>query len=369
MEAKIPSLKDLAVREFKPEALLNIVLWDLKRQPELSRCTPESILYCIKFAVQHGLEIGGTVGHLHMVPFGNVATPIIGYKGVVAVLTDPKRGNLRSIQARPIYEKDGFKCNYTTNGIDFEHIPRYAEDRGEMIGVWSAFRDQDDKLLHVEVMTRAEVDKVRKSSKAANAGPWVTWYEEKAKVTVVKRGAKYIPIGHGAAQVLADADEIEFGRGPAIDVTDESEVESAPTKTEEIKERLKTKAIPKPDPKREEFEDADRQLAKNPMPEREPWPEREPEPEPQAEPQAEPQPTGKPGVPNGPGRPSAQHIANMREKVEEHLAVMNEEAEYTIQRWAAGTGKPRSWNWRIHSTKGDLETILALLQEEVTLTQ
>lgn len=337
LESKIPSLRDLAIREFKPEALLTVALWDLKRQPELAQCTPESILYCIKFAVQHGLELGGTVGHLHMVPFGKVATPIVGYKGVVAVLTDPKRGNLRSVSARPIYEKDGFKCNYTTDGIDFEHKPLYSEARGEMIGVWAAFRDQDDKLLHVEVMTRAEVDKIRKSSKAANATPWVTWYEEKAKVCAVKRGAKYIPIGHNAAQMIAEADEIEFGKG-AVDVTSDAEVETVPTKTEGIKEKLKAKGTSKP------------VVTPPPAPEPDPFEEAIAEDEDEAE------------VP-----PEAKYRLDLAERVEEQLAIMDN-GEYEIAEWAKGNGKPKNWNWKLHSNKGDLEKILALLQE-VTLTQ
>jgi len=314
----------------------------LKRQPELAKCTPESILYCIKYAVQHGLELGGTVGQLHMVAFGNQATPIIGYKGVVALLT---RKTLRSVEARVVYDKDEFRCSYVTSGIDFVHTPKLSDDRGPMIGVYARYFDKEGVLIHVEVMTRSEVDKVRKSSKASNSGPWVTWYEEQAKKTVAKRGAKYIPLEPETTMAIAEADEIEFSKNPPIDVTDEAEVETVATKTEEVKNALKSKpkkaAPPPPEP---EVVPSEEEPEEVPIDEYVPPPEEE-------------------------IKPTGVHLADLRERVEEMIAVLpdDEDGEMLIAQWARGTGKPKNWHWKQHSTRGDLEKITALLEEQKLL--
>lgn len=43
-------------------------------------------------------------------------------------------------------------------------------------------------------MSKADVDKVRATSKASGNGPWVTHYEEMAKKTVIRRLFKYLPV-------------------------------------------------------------------------------------------------------------------------------------------------------------------------------
>ena len=53
------------------------------------------------------------------------------------------------------------------------------------------FKDGTKKY---EVMSKKEVDDIRKRSRAGQSGPWVTDYEEMAKKTVFKRLSKWLPV-------------------------------------------------------------------------------------------------------------------------------------------------------------------------------
>ena len=56
-------------------------------------------------------------------------------------------------------------------------------------------------------MSKDEVDAVRKRSRAANNGPWVTDYGEMAKKTVFKRLSKWLPVTPELQEAIAKDDE------------------------------------------------------------------------------------------------------------------------------------------------------------------
>ena len=82
---------------------------------------------------------------------------------------------------------------------------------------------------------QAQVDQIRKRSKASGNGPWVTDYDEMARKTAVRRLCKYLPLSVEMAEALEAEDRAEFG-APAevIDIP----AEQPPTKTTKIKAQL-----------------------------------------------------------------------------------------------------------------------------------
>jgi hypothetical protein len=63
--------------------------------------------------------------------------------------------------------------------------------------------------MQFELISRAELDKVRASSAAGSGGPWAQWYDEMARKTVVRRLCKYLPYSpelEHAVRVATDAD-------------------------------------------------------------------------------------------------------------------------------------------------------------------
>ena len=61
------------------------------------------------------------------------------------------------------------------------------------------------KLL--EVMNLEEIEQVRKVSRAANNGPWVAWWSEMARKTVMRRLSKRLPMSTDIEEELFSRDE------------------------------------------------------------------------------------------------------------------------------------------------------------------
>ena len=59
------------------------------------------------------------------------------------------------------------------------------------MGAYAIFK-KDDEVLHREIMNLVEIKKVRESSTSKGFSPWDSFFEEMARKTVVRRGAKYV---------------------------------------------------------------------------------------------------------------------------------------------------------------------------------
>jgi hypothetical protein len=59
----------------------------------------------------------------------------------------------------------------------------------------------------LEVMSLEEIEKVRKVSRAANNGPWVSWWGEMARKTVMRRLSKRLPMSTDLEDEVFSRDE------------------------------------------------------------------------------------------------------------------------------------------------------------------
>lgn len=62
-----------------------------------------------------------------------------------------------------------------------------------------------------EVLTVADVEKVRAVSRAKNNGPWVSWWDEMARKTAIRRLLKYVTLSADVQRAVDRDDETEFG--------------------------------------------------------------------------------------------------------------------------------------------------------------
>src|SRR5690606_35183329 len=115
-------------------------------------------------------------------------TFIPGYRGFLDLAR--RSGQIVSLVARAVHENDFFEYEFgLTENIT--HKPCMT-DRGALIAVY-AIAILKDGGHQFEVMSKSEVDEIRKQSKSQNNGPWVTHYEEMAKKTVLRRLFKWLP--------------------------------------------------------------------------------------------------------------------------------------------------------------------------------
>jgi recombinational DNA repair protein RecT len=138
------------------------------------------------------------------VMFGNKAQamPMIG--GILKRIR--QSGEVARVSAHVVYENDQFKVSYGFDE-DVEHIPPSLEkSRGKPIGAYATAVLKDGSKL-LEVMSLEEIEQVRKVSRAANNGPWVAWWTEMARKTVMRRLSKRLPMSTDIEEDIFSRDE------------------------------------------------------------------------------------------------------------------------------------------------------------------
>jgi recombination protein RecT len=198
-------------KHLTPERLTRIALTELRKVPKLAECDPMSFIAAIMQAAQLGLE-PGILGSCYLIPFFNSrlgkheCTFMPGYRGFLDLAR--RSGQIISLVARAVYSNDDFDYEY---GLDEKlyHKPT-MENRGELIAVYAVALLKDGGR-QFEVMSRAEIDAVRKTSKSKNGSPWDTHFEEMAKKTAVRRLFKWLPCSVEIQKAVSLDEQQEVG--------------------------------------------------------------------------------------------------------------------------------------------------------------
>jgi recombination protein RecT len=200
-------------RHIDPARFMRTTLTVIMQNQKLLDCTPQSIVGAMMQAGAWGLELDPGLGQAYLVPYHdrrndrNLAQLQIGYQGMIALALRSQQ--VKKVIARAVYEKDTFHYSF---GLEekLEHVPYAEEDPGPLVYVYAvAALDSGEKQF--DVMSKAEVEKIRKRSRAADSGPWVTDYDSMAKKTVVRRLCKFLPKSTELAQVIAREERFERG--------------------------------------------------------------------------------------------------------------------------------------------------------------
>jgi len=188
-----------------PEKFVRVVMTAINTNPDLQKAERQSVLAAAMKCAQDGLMPDGREAAL--VTYGNKAS----YLPMIAgVLTKVRRsGELETINAHVVYDKDVWR--YTLGDEErIEHEPYMEGDRGKPVAVYAIAKTKDGGIYR-EVMSVAEIEQVRNVSRAKNNGPWVQWWGEMARKTVLRRLSKRLPMSTDLQQVFQrDDDHYDF---------------------------------------------------------------------------------------------------------------------------------------------------------------
>lgn len=205
LDKQKPQIARALPRHIDIERFTRIALTTLRTNPQLQQCTPESFLGAVMLAAQLGLE-PGPLGQAYLVPFRNQGALevqfIVGYKGYIDLAR--RSGQLKSIEVRTVFEHDEFEYSFGLAG-NIRNIPSRAEDRGNPV-MWYGIAKFNDGGVYYEVLSRGDVERYRKRSKAPNSPAWTQDYDAMAKKTVVRRMAPWLPMSV-ESQSAAASDE------------------------------------------------------------------------------------------------------------------------------------------------------------------
>jgi recombination protein RecT len=193
----------------KPERMVRVACTAMLRTPKLAECDQTSFFNAMLQLSQWGLEPDGRRAHL--IPFRNnrenrtECQLIIDYKGLVELIL--RAGNVASIHADKVCDADEFVYDC---GQIVSHRIDFRKPRGDVFAYYCIITRKDG-TKKCEVMSREEVDAIRKRSKSASNGPWVTDFDEMAKKTVFKRASKWCELSSEIRDAIEydDRDTVE----------------------------------------------------------------------------------------------------------------------------------------------------------------
>jgi recombination protein RecT len=190
--AQLQEIARALPKHMSADRMARVTLTAMTRTPKLAECDPASFFQCLMSLSQWGLEPDGR--HAHLIPFENrkrgiiECQLIIDYKGFVQLAM--RTGNIASIHCDSVCENDEFDYDC---GEVLRHKIDFRKPRGEAYAFVCLIKMKDGGKK-CEVMTRDEVEVIRKRSRSANNGPWVTDFSEMAKKTVFRRASKWIEL-------------------------------------------------------------------------------------------------------------------------------------------------------------------------------
>lgn len=240
LESYLPEVARALPAQFstpeKQEQFVRVVMNLVRFTPELAACTLPSVVNAVATAAAVGLEPGNGLGQCYIIPYRQtrdgrttkLAQFQFGYKGLIVLA---HRGGISDVCAYPVYREDEFSCVLGTEPT-IVHRPSFEARHTERNIVAFYAVATLSEIKHVEWMSKADVDEVRKRAQAAKGGPWASDYAEMGRKTVIKRCLKQLPLSTEVSGQLAidesvrdriDADLLRLAARPSFTDADLAE--------------------------------------------------------------------------------------------------------------------------------------------------
>lgn len=186
------------------DRFMRVVLTAISMNPELRDVERRSLFTSAVKAATDGLVPDGREGAF--VTFGGKAQWMPMVAGIIKKVRNS--GELLSLMSNVVYEKDTFKYWIDDAGEHVQHEPNVlTENRGNLVAVYAIAKTKEGGV-YTEVMSRGQIDQVRNVSRAKNAGPWSSWYDEMARKTVIRRLSKRLPMSTDLEETVRRDDEM-----------------------------------------------------------------------------------------------------------------------------------------------------------------
>lgn len=213
------------------DRFVSVALHAVTSNSDLLECTPESIVESIRQSAILGLEPTGALGEGAIVKYENKVrverpgrhggTVIVEEKVPTAQFQPMYRGLMKLarrsdqiavIDANVVYQGDLFEIEQGTDP-SIRHVPwptSGKEARGGYLGAY-AFARLTNGTLVSEWMTEADIESVRQSSRGGRSdlSPWVRFWAEMARKTVLRRLMKRLPLESAAEHAIRIETEAE----------------------------------------------------------------------------------------------------------------------------------------------------------------
>lgn len=228
MKAMTPEFKAALPPHVDTDKFARVAMTAIQSTPALLEADRRSLYgACVKLA-QDGLLPDGREAAL--VVFNSKGGKMVQAMPMIAGVLKKIRnsGEVAKVNAQVVYENDHFLVSY---GYDenVEHSPpRLGKPRGKALGAYATAVLKDGSKL-LEVMDLEQIEKVRKVSRASGNGPWVDWWDEMARKTVLRRLSKRLPQSSDIEDAFDRDETMRVSRDAlqTLDATPEAEINAS----------------------------------------------------------------------------------------------------------------------------------------------
>lgn len=230
LDKMTPEMRAVLPAHIEPAAFIRVAQTAIQNNPELQECTTRSLVASCTRLAEIGLQADGVEAALVVYNvkvktrdgerWEKQAKPMPMVAGIRDLVR--RSGMVREWKVRLVYSQDHFR--HIDGDVEtLEHIPEYV-DEDRIVKVYSIAYDNDGRVMSRHVMRIDAVDKIRRRSRSADKGPWVTDYEEMVKKTCLRQHSKALPKAKddlqrerfmGAIRALDEAEDVlALDRGP-----------------------------------------------------------------------------------------------------------------------------------------------------------
>jgi phage RecT family recombinase len=190
-------------------------LMAVQQNPDLMGNDQQSLYLSIMQCAKDGLLPDGKEAALVLFFDKKTQTKKTQYIPMVGGLRKIAAEHKVALAAYVVHAEDKFEYELGFDPAIVHRPPKLGETRGEIVGVYACAIDSLGQK-YLEVLSVDEVEKVRKVSRAKDAGPWKEWYAEMARKTAARRLFKQLALpdlSERASNVLA-ANDAEYDLEP-----------------------------------------------------------------------------------------------------------------------------------------------------------
>lgn len=180
------------------------VMTQMRKSPELLKCTPESVMLSVMEASQLGL-IPGDLGECYLIPYKGECSLMIGYRGMISLAR--RSGEIMSLQAFSVHENDHFKVRLGSEPR-IDHDPLY--DDAPMTHVY-AVAQLSGGGSQFAVLSRKQIERIRDASPGRNQAPWQKHFDEMGMKSAIRKLFKTLPVSTESLNSVGSIDTIESG--------------------------------------------------------------------------------------------------------------------------------------------------------------
>tara|TARA_R100000773_G_scaffold39388_1_gene34856 strand:+ start:5263 stop:6138 length:876 start_codon:yes stop_codon:yes gene_type:complete len=225
LEGKRQSLIKIAPPGTDVDRIIRVAMFEAVKNERLVQCSPASVYMALAKACELDLVAGGVLHRASLVPMwdkkskGYNAELWIEYTGLMDLVK--RSGEVAHFKAEVVYENDEFEHHFDLENSEVLKHKKCHDNPGDLLLAYAVCFFKDGQR-QVEVMRKDQINKIRKSSRSPESGPWAQHTEEMWRKTVIRRICKYLPLTPKTSAVLEHDIQSDFSNTVEINTVDEN---------------------------------------------------------------------------------------------------------------------------------------------------